>query len=142
MASAIVRMVPELKAKGYIQLFKSDEPSRFADGEQKRDFIYVQDAASMTCSFLDNTAAGIFNIGTGKASSWNDLAKAVCTALGKAPSISYVDMPADLKGKYQSFTEADIQKTAQTLGAQFRITPIEQAVHEYVQHFLVKDARW
>ena len=102
MASAITRMLPQA-LNGGISLFKSNDPDKYPDGGQKRDFIYVKDAARMTCAFLDNDIGGIYNIGTGKSTTWNDLAKAVFKAVQKTPQIHYVEMPADITG-YQNFT--------------------------------------
>jgi ADP-L-glycero-D-manno-heptose 6-epimerase len=104
MASAIYHIVPTAKKDGIIRLFKSSDPKNFDDGDQKRDFIYVKDVARMTCAFLENDASGIYNIGTGKAETWNDLAKGVFKALNIPANIQYIDMPADLKGKYQNYT--------------------------------------
>jgi len=142
MSSAIVRMVPEVQQHGVIRLFESDQPDLYAHGEQKRDFIYVKDAARMTCSFLDNTAGGIFNIGSGEAVSWNRLAKAVFRALNKPEKITYVEMPSDLKGKYQYFTQADTQKTKNVLGSTASCMPLEDAVSDYITNYLLKSARW
>lgn len=142
MASAITRMLPQAKEEGVIRLFKSSDPKTFADGEQKRDFIYVKDAARMTCEFLSNEAAGIFNIGMGVATSWNTLAKAVFKAIGKPIQIEYIWMPEDLVGKYQNFTQADMKKTNHTLKAKAQTMPIEEAVTEYIQKYLLKGERW
>lgn len=142
MCSALVRMVPDVQGQGFIRLFASDHPTEYANGEQKRDFIYVKDAAKMTCAFLDNPACGIFNIGTGEAVSWNRLAKAVFRSLGKQDKIEYIEMPQDLKGKYQYFTQADMTKTKKTLGEKAQCMPFEDAVDDYVSHYLVKGARW
>ncbi len=141
MSSAIVRMVPEVQEKKSIHLFKSYD-SFYSDGEQQRDFLYVKDAARMTCNFLNNTAGGIFNIGTGEAVTWNRLAKAVFHALGIKENIIYIDMPSDLHGKYQNFTQADMKKTREALGKDVIITPLETAVSEYVNTYLLKSARW
>ncbi|MBS0655476.1 MAG: ADP-glyceromanno-heptose 6-epimerase [Verrucomicrobia bacterium] len=141
MSSAIVKMLPDVLQKGSVQLFKSDRAD-FADGEQKRDFVYAKDVARMTCAFLSNTATGIFNVGGGEAISWNRLAKAVFSAVNKPARIEYIDMPQDLKGKYQYFTEGHMAKTKKALGAQAEPTVIEAAVADYVQNFLLKDDRW
>lgn len=142
MSSAIVRMVPEVLEKGAIHLFASNDPANFPNGEQKRDFIYVKDAARMTCEFLETNANGIFNIGSGEAVSWNRLAHAVFKALDRKPHIVYMDMPGDLKGKYQNFTQADMQKTRQKLGRHAITMSLEEAVADYVQNYLVKGDRW
>jgi ADP-L-glycero-D-manno-heptose 6-epimerase len=142
MASAIVRMVPEVLAKGSLTLFASDEPKLYADGEQKRDFIFVKDAVRMTCAFLENKARGIFNVGTGRASTWKELALAIFKALNIEPKIIYIDMPPDLKGKYQNFTEADMKKTRSALGDAAATRSLEEAIKEYVQQYLLKGSRW
>lgn len=142
MASAILRMVPEVKEHGVIRLFETDQPERFANGEQKRDFIYGKDAAKMTCAFLENKAGGIFNIGTGEAISWNRLAKAVFSALGKPANIVYMEMPHDLKGKYQNYTQADMKKTKRILKEKAEVLPFEVAVADYVKNYLLLGSRW
>ena len=142
MSSAIVRMVPEVKEHGVIRLFASDQPGKYEHGEQKRDFIYVKDCAKMTCSFLDNSAGGIYNIGMGEAISWNRLAKAVFKALGKPAEITYMEMPQDLIGKYQYFTQADMTKTKKVLGENAICMLFEEAVDDYISNYLLKSARW
>lgn len=142
MASAITHILPTAKRDGVIRLFKSSEPSQFGDGEQKRDFIYVKDVARMTCAFLDNQATGIFNIGSGRASTWNELASAVFNALGQKTKIDYIDMPADLIGKYQNYTCADMRKTAAVLGSETTCQPLEDSVIEYVRNYLTPGATW
>ena len=113
MSSAILQMLPVVRTTGAMRLFKSSDPDQFADGEQKRDFIYVKDVVKMTCAFLDNGLHGVYNIGTGIANSWNSVAHAIFNALKMPAKIEYVDMPADLAGKYQNYTCADMHKTAQ-----------------------------
>lgn len=142
MSSAIVKMLPDASNKGSIQLFKSEFPNLFGDGEQKRDFIYVKDVAKMTCAFLENNAAGIFNIGTGIAASWNDLATALFLSLGKKPNITYIDMPADLLGKYQNFTEAKVGKVQKALGRDSETVDLRATVADYVQNYLSKQRYW
>jgi ADP-L-glycero-D-manno-heptose 6-epimerase len=142
MASAINHIVPTARREGTIQLFKSSEPTQFADGEQKRDFIYVKDAVRMTCAFLDNVATGIFNIGTGIAGSWNQIAKAVFKALDLPEHIQYIDMPIDLIGKYQNYTCADMQKTKKALGVIADCMPLEDAVVDYVSQYMLKGKTW
>lgn len=142
MASAITHILPTAKRDGVIRLFKSSEPGQFGDGEQKRDFIYVKDVARMTCAFLDNDATGIFNIGSGRASTWNELASAVFKALGQPARIDYIDMPADLVGKYQNYTCADMRKTQSLLGSETRCQLLEESVIEYVRNYLTPGATW
>jgi ADP-L-glycero-D-manno-heptose 6-epimerase len=142
MASAILRMVPSAKNDGVIRLFKSNDPQKFPDGEQKRDFIYVKDVARMTCAFLENDATGIYNIGSGHASSWNELARAVFSALGMPPKIQYIDMPSDLNDKYQNYTCADVESTRAALGDAAKTMPLDKAVGEYVREYLLPEKRW
>jgi len=142
MASAINHIVPAVRKDGVIRLFKSSDPVQYADGEQKRDFIYVKDVARMTCAFLENNAGGIYNIGSGVASSWNQLAKSVFKALQLPLNIQYVDMPADLHGKYQNYTCADMQKTKKVLGNVANCMPLEDSIGEYVNEYIVKEKKW
>ena len=115
MSSAITKMLPSALQDGCIQLFKSSDLAQYGHGEQKRDFIYVKDVVKMTCAFLDNSAGGIFNIGSAAASTWNALAHAVFKGLQRPAKITYVDMPQDLVGKYQNFTLADTSKAQRAL---------------------------
>lgn len=140
MASAFVKLLPEVLVKGQVALFASDR-QEFAHGEQKRDFIYVRDAASMTCDFMESNASGIFNIGSGEAISWNRLAKALFLACKKPANITYFEMPQDLKGKYQYFTQANMDKTWKAIGKR-PLYRFEDAVSEYVQDFLIGEKRW
>ena len=116
MASAIYHMMPQIKKEGKIKLFRSSEPHKFKDGEQQRDFIWVDDVARMTTAFLNNSAGGIFNIATGSPTTWNELAGALFKLLDKEPQIDYISMPDDLVGKYQNYTCADMEKTRKVLG--------------------------
>lgn len=142
MASAIMHLLPIVQKEGCVRLFKSSEPDKFADGEQRRDFIYVKDAARMTTAFLKNDACGIFNIGSGVASSWNDLAIALFKAVDKSPKIEYIPMPADLLGKYQNYTCADMRKTRSMLRAQAQCMPLEPSVIDYVSNYLIPGKVW
>jgi len=141
MSSAIVKMLPDVINKGMIQLFKSDELS-FGDGEQKRDFIYVKDAAFMTVQFLKLDVGGLYNVGTGIASTWNDLAYALFHAVDKEAMIQYIEMPDDLSGKYQSYTKADMTKAIQILGDGVKTMSLKESVKDYVQNYLSKGKRW
>lgn len=142
MASAITHILPTAQTEGVVRLFKSSEPDRFADGEQCRDFIYVKDAARMTCAFLEKEANGIFNIGTGTPGTWNTVAKGVFEALQKPVNIEYIDMPKDLNGKYQNYTCAEMEKTKNALGELSKCTPLHDAVVDYVGNYLLEDKRW
>ena len=142
MASAITHVLPSAKNDGVIRLFKSNDPENFGDGEQCRDFIYVKDAVRMTCAFLENDASGIFNIGTGKAGTWNELANGVFKGLDMEPHIEYIDMPEDLKGKYQNYTRADMRKTAGILGKDAICETLENSVVDYVKNYLLPGKLW
>jgi len=143
MASAITQILPTAQKEGVVRLFKSSEPERFADGEQCRDFIYVKDAARMTCAFLENEAAGIFNIGTGTPGTWNTVASGVFKALKATSNIQYIKMPEDLTGKYQNYTCAEMSKTKEALGdAISSCKPLEEAVVDYVSNYLLQGKRW
>ena len=138
MRSFVVKAFEQITAKGRVGLFKSYRPD-YADGEQRRDFLYIKDAVEMTLFFLDNPKlAGIFNIGTGKARTWNDLAKATFAAMNKKPHIEYIPMPEKLNDKYQYFTQADITKLS-TAGYEKELTSLGDAIKDYVQNYLQKD---
>ncbi|MBS0620115.1 MAG: ADP-glyceromanno-heptose 6-epimerase [Verrucomicrobia bacterium] len=141
MASMVYKMLPIVQKEGKIRLFKSSEPERFKDGGQCRDFIYVKDVARMTCAFLENGARGIFNIGSGTPTTWNQLAEAVFKAVDKRPQIEYIDMPEDLRNQYQNYTCAEMTKYRES-GLPPCAYTVEQGVIDYVQNYLLKDARW
>lgn len=142
MASAIVRLLPAAQKDGVVHLFKSSEPEKYADGGQQRDFIYVKDVARMTCAFLFNKSTGIYNIGSGNATTWNQLASAVFKAIDKPPKIEYFAMPNDLIGKYQNYTCADMTKTNQVLKDEADTLSIEDSVGDYVRNHLLKGKSW
>jgi ADP-L-glycero-D-manno-heptose 6-epimerase len=136
MRSLVCKSYADVLKSGVIRLFKSHRPE-YRDGEQRRDFLYVKDAVAMTLHLAANpTANGIFNIGSGQARSWNDLARAVFTALGREPHIEYIDMPEAIRDKYQYFTQANIHKLLAAGYAQ-PITSLEDAVLDYVVNYLV-----
>jgi ADP-L-glycero-D-manno-heptose 6-epimerase len=126
------------KQTGKIQLFKSYRPE-YAHGEQRRDFLYVKDAVEMTLSLAANSSArGLFNLGSGQARAWNELASAVFSALKAPPRIEFIEMPETLRGKYQYFTEANIKKLLSTgyKGPEFSL---EEGVTDYVQNYLLTE---
>ena len=138
MRSFVVKAFEQINAAGKVRLFKSHRPD-YADGEQKRDFLYIKDAVNMTLFFLDNRKiAGIFNIGTGTTRTWNDLANATFAAMNKEPNIEYIPMPEKLRDKYQYFTQADITKLG-TAGYDKEQTSLEDAIKDYVQNYLQKN---
>jgi len=145
MGSMVMHMTKHILNEGVVRLFKSTS-ERYKDGEQCRDFIYVKQAAEMTCSFLESDCTGIFNVGSGQATSWNDLAKAAFKALQKKEHIEYFDMPQDLKEHYLSYTCADMSKYLALVeeGALTKVRQysIEEAVAEYIQNYLIGYKRW
>jgi ADP-L-glycero-D-manno-heptose 6-epimerase len=147
MASMIYKMTEKVLQDGEILLFKSNDPEKYKDGEQLRDFIYVKDAVKMTCDLLEKSfkdVSGIFNIGRGEAVTWNRIAEALFKALGKKPNIKYIPMPEELSKHYQNYTRADMTKTLSLYDGTTKpsFTPIEEAVDEYVNDYLLQDARW
>lgn len=142
MASAITRMIPQILRGGSVRLFKSSEPDKFADGEQKRDFIYIKDVVRMIYAFLINDANGIYNIGSGRATSWNELARAVFDALNQKQNIEYIDMPKELLNKYQNYSRADMQKTAHVLQGVEQCSNIDDSVLDYVRNYLLEGKTW
>lgn len=142
MASAITHTLPTAQKEGVVRLFKSSDPEKFGDGEQKRDFIYVKDVARMTCAFLENEANGIFNIGSGHAGSWNEVARGIFKAIHKPANIQYIDMPVDLIGKYQNYTCANMKKARAALGKIAQCQPLEDSVVEYVSQYLIPGKLW
>jgi ADP-L-glycero-D-manno-heptose 6-epimerase len=137
MASVIWHAYQQITKNGALKLFKSHR-SDFKDGEQMRDFIYVKDLINV-CIFLmeHRKNSGIYNLGTGKARSFNDLGEATFHALGLTPTIEYIDTPADIRDKYQYFTEATMQKL-RSIGYDKPFTSLEDGVEDYVQNYLVK----
>ncbi|MBS0626050.1 MAG: ADP-glyceromanno-heptose 6-epimerase [Verrucomicrobia bacterium] len=143
MASMVLKMTGNAKRDGKIQLYKSNDP-KYTDGGQCRDFIYVKDAVRMTCAFLENRSlAGLYNIGQGQVTTWNELADALFNALNQKTNIEYIEMPEELSRQYQNYTRADMNKINRVLAPhEARITPIREAVREYIQDYLLKSARW
>lgn len=137
MASVVMHSFKQIQTEGKVKLFKSYRPD-YQDGEQKRDFVYVKDCAKVIGELLENQTCGLFNLGSGKARSWNDLAKAVFAALGKAPAIEYIDMPEDLRGQYQYFTEAKMAKLPSKVAVAAERCSLEDGVRDYVQNYLNK----
>ena len=138
MRSFVIKAFEQITESGKVKLFKSHN-SDYSDGEQLRDFLYIKDCVDMTLFFMDNPDVnGIFNIGSSKARSWNDLAKAVFEAMNKKPNIEYIPMPDELQGKYQYFTQADVTKL-QDAGYDKELTTLEEAIKDYVQNYLQND---
>ena len=138
MASVAFHTFNQFKEHGTVKLFKSHKTG-FADGMQLRDFVYVKDAAAAVVHFVNNLCeSGIYNIGTGQARAFKDLASAVMTSMNKSPDITYIEMPEDLRGKYQYFTEASMSKLA-AAGYTKKFHTLEDGVRDYVQNYLMQE---
>jgi len=135
MASVLAKVFDGAKAGQPVRLFKSHKEG-IADGDQRRDFIYVDDAVAVLRWALDVTSAnGIFNVGTGKAESFRDMIGAMFTAMGRAPNIEYIDMPANIRDQYQYFTQGSVENLRKA-GYNAGFTPLETAVGQYVTGYL------
>ncbi len=142
MASVVFHAFNQLQEKGNVTLFRSHR-SDFRDGEQKRDFIYVKDIASICYFFMHNRKPelnGIYNAGTGKAGTFLELARALFQASGKPENIRFIDTPEDIRDTYQYFTEADMQKL-RNAGYQKDFYNLEDGVRDYVENFLLKSRK-
>ncbi len=135
MASVVLHKFRQIIAGNPATLFRSGREG-IADGEQLRDFVHVDDCVSVMLWLLENPqASGLFNVGTGTARSFLDLTRAIYTALGKTPDIAFVNMPVDLEGKYQYYTQARMDRL-RAAGFNGASTGLEEGVARYVQHYL------
>jgi len=135
MMSVLARRFDDVKGGRVVQLFKSHR-NGIADGDQRRDFIYVDDVVRVVMWLLATpTVSGLFNVGTGKARSFKDLMLAAYAALGSKPNIEYIDMPESIRGSYQYFTEAKVDRL-HGAGYNGGFTALENAVGLYVKGFL------
>jgi len=139
MRSVVHKAFEQVRDTGKVRLYKSRKPE-YKDGEQMRDFIYIKDTVDMTLFFLDKKDKnGLFNIGAGKARTWNDLVKALFNAMGKPVNIEYIDLPDKLADKYQYFTEANLNKI-RSIGYTAPVTSLEDGVTDYVKNYLLKES--
>ncbi len=135
MRSVVDKAFGQIKETGQVKLFKSHHPD-YEDGKQQRDFLYVKDAVGMTLFLADQgDAKGLFNIGSGVASTWLDLVEAIYAALDEEPKIEFIDMPETLREKYQYYTRADIGKL-RSAGYTAQVTSLREAVADYVRNYL------
>ena len=140
MRSLVHKAYGQVLETGHVRLFRSHRPD-YRDGEQRRDFLYVKDCVEMTLHLAScRDAGGLYNLGSGVASTWVDLARALFAAMGRAPEIEFVDMPATIRDKYQYHTQADIAKL-RTTGYEVPVTPLGDAVRDYVAGYLAHDRR-
>jgi ADP-L-glycero-D-manno-heptose 6-epimerase len=137
MASVIFHAFNQIRANGKVKLFRSHRPD-FADGWQLRDFVYVKDVIDV-CYWLmyNQPVSGLYNLGTGKARSFYDLVRATFAGLDLTPNIEFIDMPEDIRDKYQYFTEANMKKLAET-GYRQPFYTLETGVDDYVRNYLAK----
>jgi ADP-L-glycero-D-manno-heptose 6-epimerase len=142
MASIAWKSYNAILQTGSFSLFKSHRPD-YADGEQKRDFVYVKDCCEVMWWLLQNpTVNGLFNVGSGKARSWNDLLRAVFAAMGREPKIQFIDMPESIRNQYQYFTEAPMQKLV-AAGYTKPFHSLEEGVRDYItQHLMKSEIHW
>lgn len=137
MASVIFHAFHQIKETGKVRLFRSHRPD-FKDGEQLRDFVYVKDLTEVILFLMrEKPASGLYNLGTGKARTFIDLAKATFAALDKEAVIEFVDTPEDIRDKYQYFTQANMEKL-RNAGYKKAFTSLEDGVDDYVRNYLAK----
>ncbi len=138
MASVVFHAFKQSRESGRVKLFRSHHPD-YEDGEQMRDFVYVMDVVEVMLHFMRvRKHSAIYNVGTGQAKSFIDLVYAVYRSMQLEPSVEYIDIPADIRDKYQYFTEAGIEKLRKS-GFQKSFTNLQEGVRDYVQNFLMKD---
>ena len=136
MASVVFHAFNQIKEKGSMKLFRSHHPN-FKDGEQLRDFVYVKDVVEV-CYFLlhHRKNSGLYNLGSGKARTFNDLVTNTFKGLGLTPQISYIDTPLDIRANYQYFTEADMSKLKR-IGYAKPFHTLEEGIADYVSNYLI-----
>jgi ADP-L-glycero-D-manno-heptose 6-epimerase len=140
MRSLVQKAYETVRDTGRVKLFRSHRPD-YKDGEQRRDFVYVKDVVNMTLHLAESAdAAGLYNIGSGEAHTWLSLTGALFAAMGRAPAIDFIDMPDAMRDRYQYFTQADIGRVRAT-GYTAAPTPLADAITDYVQSYLARDAR-
>ncbi len=140
MRSLVHKAYGQVREAGRVRLFRSHRPD-YRDGEQRRDFLYVKDCVAMTLHLAATPAAGgLYNLGSGVASTWLELAGALFAAMGREPAVEFVDMPEGIRDKYQYFTRADVSKL-RAAGYDAPVTPLADAVRDYVAGYLVPDRR-
>lgn len=141
MASVIFHTARQIKASGEMRLFRSHRPD-YADGQQSRDFIYVKDLVKVCYWLYQNTPApGLYNLGTGKARSFWDLATLTFQAMDLEPNISFIDTPEDIRDTYQYFTEADMSKLREA-GYTDAFHSLEEGISDYVRNYLAEEKIW
>ncbi len=142
MASVIWHTFNQVQKTGAMKLFRSHNPD-YADGHQRRDFIYVKDLVAVNHWLMTElpTPNGLYNLGTGQSRTFLDLATATFAAMGHQPEISFIDTPADIRDKYQYFTEADMSKLLEA-GYNQPFSGLEEGINDYVKNYLMTGEYW
>lgn len=141
MASVVFHATNQLLADGSVKLFRSHRPE-YEDGGQRRDFVYVKDVVAVCLHLmLTRRGSGLYNLGSGQARSFRELAEAVFAAANAPADIQYIDIPADIRDTYQYFTEAPMAKLRRLTGYDQPFTTLEAGIADYVRHYLISDAR-
>lgn len=135
MRSLVNKAFGQINETGSLKLFKSAHPD-YADGEFGRDFVYVKDAVDMTLHFMEKRTGGLFNVGSGRMNTWNALADAIFKVLNLPKNIEFIEMPEHLRDRYQYHTQADLARI-RNAGYTAETTPLDSAVADYVQNYLV-----
>jgi ADP-L-glycero-D-manno-heptose 6-epimerase len=142
MASVVYHFYKQVKETQCVRLFRSHRPD-YTDGEQLRDFIHVHDLLAVM-EFLmkknEQLVSGLYNVGTGEAQTYNTLAKAIFTSMELYPDITYIDIPQDIRGSYQYFTEANMEKL-RNAGYYKSFIPLEKGINQYITEYLIPK-RW
>jgi ADP-L-glycero-D-manno-heptose 6-epimerase len=139
MASVIMHAYHQIKDTGKVKLFISHNPD-FKDGEQLRDFVYVKDVVDVIYFLVNNRPdSGLYNLGTGNARTFLDLANATFSAMDKKPDIEFIDTPKDIRDKYQYFTEADMTKLFKA-GYDKPFYSLQKGIDDYVKNYLATNS--
>ncbi|MBX3167446.1 MAG: ADP-glyceromanno-heptose 6-epimerase [Candidatus Eremiobacteraeota bacterium] len=139
MRSVVSKAFEQIQSCGRVGLFKSYRPE-YADGEQRRDFLYVKEAAEITVKLATSPACGLFNVGSGDTHTWNELAQAVFDALGQLPQVDFIDMPEGLRERYQYHTQADLRRLS-GVGLDWQKFTLREGIFDYVRNYLIPEAR-
>ena len=135
MRSLVNKAFDQIKESGKLQLFRSANPA-YADGEFGRDFVYIKDVVEMTLFFMENEIGGLFNVGSGRMTTWNALADAIFKAFDRPKNVEFIDMPEHLRDRYQYHTQADLSRIRDA-GYTAEATPVDEAVEDYVRNYLI-----
>lgn len=141
MASVVWHTFNQVKETGGMKLFRSHNAD-YKDGEQLRDFIYVKDVVNVLCFLMHHRKdSGLYNLGSGQARTFLDLATATFKGMGKESNISFIDTPADIRDKYQYFTQANMEKL-RSIGYEADFTSLEDGIADYVKRYLMKGVKY